>query len=208
MAGNNNRGSSGTETVPPFWLRSDDRHGRVIDPRVLAVCEENWSWTYWHVRRQLNDGARMPDIVEDVAVEVSTRLRADAGVGRNLNGYFRTAMILRVRTLAVREGRITYEGAAHDLDTNHRPNAPDWAKLFEDRMAIQSLVPYLSHPVRRILHYRLLDYSWKDIGKQLGLTEEQAKKRFYYGVRQAFDELLATQSRRMRAERNPNDGNG
>ena len=66
----------------------------------------------------------------------------------------------------------------------------------------------MSHPVRRILHYRLLDYSWKDIGKQLGLTEEQAKKRFYYGVRQAFDELLATQSRRMRAERNPNDGNG
>ena len=208
MACKNDRGSSGAEAVPPFWLRSDDGHGRVIDPRVLAVCKESWSWAYWHVRRQLNDGARMPDIVEDVAVQVSNRLRADAEVGRNLNGYFRTAMILRVRTLAVREGRITYEGGAHDLDTNHRPNARDWAKMFEDRMAIQSLIPYLSHPVRRILHYRLLDYSWKEIGKQLGLTEEQAKKRFHYGVRQAFDELLATQSRRMRAERNPNDGNG
>ena len=207
-AGHNDRGSSGPEAVPPFWLRSDDHHGRVIEQRVLAVSKENWSWTFWLVKKQLNDGARTPDIVEHVAAEVSNRLRADAEVGRNLNGYFRTAMILRVRTFAVREGRITYEGGAHDLDTNPRPSAPDWAKVFEDRMAIQSLVPYMSHPVRSILHYRLLDYSWKDIGQQLLLTEEQAKKRFYYGVRQAFDELLATQARRVRAERNPTDGNG
>jgi len=66
----------------------------------------------------------------------------------------------------------------------------------------------MSHPVRRILHYRLLDYSWKYIAQQLNLTEKQAKSRFYYGVRQAFDELLATQARRARAERNPTHGNG
>jgi len=66
----------------------------------------------------------------------------------------------------------------------------------------------MSHPVRRILHYRLLDYSWKYIAQQLNLTEKQAKSRFYYGVRQAFDELLAIQARRARAERNPTHGNG
>jgi hypothetical protein len=127
-AGHNDRSSSGPEAVPPFWLCAGEHE---IDQRVFAIARASWSWAFWLIKKQLNDGPRTPDIVEDVAADVSSRLRADAEVGRNLNGYFRTAMILRVRTLAVREGRITYEGSAHDLDTNHRPNAPDWAKMFE-----------------------------------------------------------------------------
>ena len=67
-------------------------------------------------------------------------------------------------------------------------------------MALQALVPYMSHPMRLILHYRLLDYSWKYISERLTLTEKQAKSRFYYGVRQAHDELLAAQKRRVRGE--------
>jgi hypothetical protein len=109
-------------------------------------------------------------------------------------------MIRRVKTLAARDGRITYEGGAQDLEANHRPSAPDWTKVLEDRLALQSLLPFMSHPVRRILHYRQLDYSWKQIGKRLALTEKQAKLRFYYGVRQAHEELLAIQARRARGE--------
>jgi hypothetical protein len=48
------------------------------------------------------------------------------------------------------------------------------------------------------LHYRLLDYSWKYIGQRLALTEKQAKSRFYYGMHQAHDELLADRERRAR----------
>jgi hypothetical protein len=58
----------------------------------------------------------------------------------------------------------------------------------------------MSHPVRQILHYRLLDFSWKNIGQRLALTEKQAKSRFYYGVRQAYQELLSLQARRAREQ--------
>ena len=196
-AGHNDRCSSGPEAVPPFWLCADTH---VIDQRVFDVARDNWTWAFWLIKKQLHDGPRTPDIVEDVAVDVSTRLRADSEVGRNLSGYFRTAMIQRVRTLATRAGRIRYEGDAQDLESNHRPTAPDWTKVLEDRLALQSLVPFMSHPVRRILHYRQLDYSWKQICQRLALTEKQAKLRFYYGVRQAHEELLATQARRARGE--------
>lgn len=196
-AGHNDRCSSGPETVPPFWLCADAQR---IDQRVFAVARDSWSWAFWLIKKQLNDGPRTPDIVENVAADVSSRLRADAEVGRNLKGYFRTAMIRRVKTLATRDGRIMYEGGAQDLDANHRPSAPDWAKVLDDRLALQSLLPFLSHPVRRILHYRQLDYSWKQIGQRVALTEKQAKLRFYYGVRQAHEELLAIQSRRARGE--------
>ena len=196
-AGHNDRCSSGPETVPPFWLCADEQR---IDQRVFAVARDSWSWAFWLIKKQLNDGPRTPDIVENVAADVSSRLRADTEVGRNLKGYFRTAMIRRVKTLATRDGRITYEGGAQDLDTNHRLSAPDWAKVLDDRLALQSLLPFMSHPVRRILHYRQLDYSWKQIGQRLALTEKQAKLRFYYGVRQAHEELLAIQARRARGE--------
>jgi len=192
-AGHNDRSSSGPEAVPPFWLCAGEHE---IDQRVFAIARASWSWAFWLIKKQLNDGPRTPDIVEDVAADVSSRLRADAEVGRNLNGYFRTAIIRRVKTLAARDGRITYEGGAQDLEANHRLSAPDWAKVLEDRLALQSLLPFMSHPVRRILHYRQLDYAWKQIGQRLALTEKQAKLRFYYGVRQAHEELLLIQARR------------
>jgi hypothetical protein len=43
------------------------------DRRVLAVSKDNWSWAVWLVTTQLKDGARTPEIVEDIAVEVSNR---------------------------------------------------------------------------------------------------------------------------------------
>lgn len=199
-AGHNDRSSSGREAVPPFWLRTEESGARIVDERVLAVAEQNWHWAFWLVKKHLNEGDCTPEIVEFVAVEVTNRLKAEPEVGRNLSGYFRTALIRRVQTLAIRNNRMAYEGGAQDLETNHQPSAPDWTKVCEDRMTLESLLPYMSHPVRRILDYRLLDFSWKHIARKLGLTEQQAKKRFYYGTRQAYDALLADQAKRPRDE--------
>jgi hypothetical protein len=70
-------------------------------------------------------------------------------------------------------------------------------------MTIESLLPYMSHPVRRIVHLRLLDYSWKQTAQKLNVTEEAAKKRFYRGFRKAYDELFADQARRREGGTDP-----
>jgi hypothetical protein len=202
----NDDGRSEPETVPPFWLHSDECGDQRIDERVLAVSKANWAWAFWLTTKLLHDGARMREIVEAAAVEISNRLRADSEVGRNLNGYFRTTIIRALKTIAYREGRITYEGATQDLEMCHHPRAADWAKLFEDRMVLKALLPYMSYPVRQILHWRQLDYSWKHIANQLSLTEKQAKSRFYYGAHQAYQELLKVQALRAR-ERDKGNGN-
>jgi len=62
------------------------------------------------------------------------------------------------------------------------------------------LVPYLPHPIRHMLHYRMLDFSWKEIGKRMGLSEKQAKSRFYHGVQKAYEALLRISSRRDEEE--------
>ncbi len=195
-----------TEAVPPFWLQADENGTPLIDPSVIEVARDNWPWAFYLVKRQLNDGSRAREVVQEMAVEVTSRLREDAEVGRNLNGYFRTAMIRHVKSLVVRESRITYQGTGLDLEASHQPSAPDWTKVFEDRITLQSLACYMSHPVRRILHYRLLDYTWKQIASRLGLSEKQAKSRFYYGVHQAYEELLGAQAMRVRRNaRNDNE---
>jgi len=195
-AGHNDRRSSGVEATPPFWLCAEEHGVRIIDPRVLAIAEENWQWAFCLVKNILNESACTPEVVEQIAVEVTNRLRVDPDVGRNLGGYFRTAIMRRIKNLAVRNSRIAYQGGTQDLETNHCPPAPDWTKICEDRMTIEWLLPYVPHPIRRILHLRLLDYSWKNIAQKLTITEQTARKRFSRGVRQAYEELLAERAKR------------
>lgn len=202
----NDAGSTDPEAVPPFWLPTEEDADPLIDSCVIDIARENWAWAFYLIKRELNDGTRTREIVLDVAIEVTKRLREDAEVGRNLHGYYRTSMIHHVKGLADLEGRIIYEGSAQDLERNHQPSAPDWTKVFEDRMMLQAIAPYMSHPVRRILHNRQLGYSWKETARRLGLTEKQAKSRFYYGARRAYEELLKAQAKRARAERDRDDG--
>jgi len=189
--------SSGPETVPPFWLCSEECQ---IDQRVETAARESWTWAFWLIRRQLNDGTRTAEIIEHVAADVSSRLKTDPDVGRNLSGYFRTAVILRVKTLAARERRVTYAGDIRDLEKNYRLNANDWTKVLEDRLTLQLLLPFMSHTMRHIMHYRQLDYSWRYISQRMALTEKQAKLRFYYGLRQAHQAWLEVQAKRARGE--------
>ena len=122
---NNDLRRLNSEPVPPFWLRADDRGQRPIDRDVIDVAEQNWLWAFWLVKRQLNDSARTAEIVEDVAVQVSSRLHAESKVRNNLNAYFRTALMRRVKTHAVRERRITFNGGLQELEQNHQPHASD-----------------------------------------------------------------------------------
>jgi len=196
----NRPGNFDSEAIPPFWLRDDEEGKQLLDVRVVKVAEENWPWAFRLARSELRDETVALEVVEFIAIEVSKRLRVEPAVETNLSAYFRTAYVHRVRALAVRNGRIRYEGSPHDLESNHQPVASDWFKVFEDRMVLKALLPFTSESVRRILHYRLLDYSWKQIARQLAVSEKQAKSRFYYGVHQAREELSAAQEKRARGE--------
>ena len=202
----NDAGSQDREAVPPFWLPTEEDADRLIDPRVVDVARENWAWAFYLIKRDLNDGTRTREIVLDVAIEVTSRLREEAEVARNLHGYYRTSLIHHVKAVAALEGRITYEGSTQDLEKNHQPRAADWIKVFHDRMTLQAIAPYMSHAVRRILHNRQLGYSWKETARRLGLTEKQAKSRFYYGANRAYEELLSAQAKRACAERDRKHG--
>jgi DNA-directed RNA polymerase specialized sigma24 family protein len=199
-SGPNRRGSFDLGEVAPFWLPTADADGRVINDLVRDAARELWPWAFRHVQKELHDGARALEIVQEVAVDVSGRLKDDAEVARNLKGYFTTSLIHCVRNHVLHEGRIEYEGLIHELEENHQPRAPDWIRGFETTLSLKLLAAYMSAPMRRMLSYRSADYSWKEIGAVFNMTDRQARSRFYYGARKAYEDLLAAQAERRRTE--------
>ena len=190
------KGEGVSERIPEFWIRPQDKRGRPLDARVYIASRHLWPWAYRHVEIELHDGARAAELLEEVAMEVSARLRAEPEVERNLSGYLITAFHHRVRAQLLRDSRLAYEGLLFDLEENHRPRAPDWIAAMETKLALDFLVSYLPHQTKHMLNFRTLGFSWKETARLTGLTVEQAKSRFYYAVQKAYETLLANQAKR------------
>lgn len=187
-----------SERIPEFWMRPLDKRGRPLNERVLDASRHLWPWAYRHVEIELHDGAGAAELLEEVAMEVSARLRAEPEVERNLSGYLITAFHHRVRSQLLRDSRLAYEGLLYELEENHQPRAPDWVTALETKLALNFLVSYLPHQTKHMLNYRTLGFSWKEIARFSGITVEQAKSRFYYGVQRAYETLLENHAKRRR----------
>ncbi len=182
---------SGFGAVPPFWLRPADKNGHPIDARVRDASQSLWPWAYRHVERELHDAASAAELLEEVAIEVSVRLRDAPEVARNLKGYLITSFHHRVRSRMLRHNRIRYEGLVRELERSHALKAPDWAKAIENEIYVDLLISYLPHPIRHMLNRRMLGFSWKEIGDSLNIPAKNAKARFYYGIQRAHEALLS-----------------
>jgi len=191
----------GAGRIPPFWIRPEDRRGKPIDPSVVEAAQRHWSWAYSYVEKELQDGARAAELLEQVAIEVSTRLQVTPEVSRNLDGYLITAFHHRVRSQLLKDNRLAYEGLLKELERNHPLAATDWVAAIDTELVMKSLLSRLPHEVRHMLHYRMLDFSWKAIGKSMGISAKQAKSRFYYGMETAYQTLIDLTKRAGQQER-------
>jgi DNA-directed RNA polymerase specialized sigma24 family protein len=187
--------------IPPFWIRPEDRRGKPIDPSVVEAAQRHWSWAYSYVEKELQDGARAAELLEQVAIEVSTRLQVTPDVSRNLDGYLITAFHHRVRSQLLKNNRLAYEGLLKELERNHPLAATDLIAAIDTELVMKSLLSRLPHEVRHMLHYRMLDFSWKAIGKSMGISAKQAKSRFYYGMETAYQTLIDLTKRAGQQER-------
>jgi DNA-directed RNA polymerase specialized sigma24 family protein len=186
--------------IPPFWVRPTDDLDQSIDPRVHELAMRLWPWAFRHVERGLHDGPSAAETLEEVVIEVSSRLRAVPEVARNLNGYLITAFHHRVRSRRLRDHRLALEGLARELERNHGLRAPDSVAALEWRLTLDLLICFLPHEIKHTLHFRMLGFSWKEVSDVSGLSVKQAKSRYYYGLQKAYEELLETQLRRRGAE--------
>jgi len=190
----------GNGQVPPFWIRPRGHDGQPIDPRVMDASHRLWRWAYRHVQRVLRDAACAAELLEEVALEVSARLQVAPEVARNLSGYLITAFHHKVRSQILKESRLAYHGLPKELEEIHQLTAPDWGSAMHTELGLKSLLSHLPQEPKHMLHQRMLGFSWKAIGKFMGISANQAKSRFYYGMRKAHDTLLEEQAKRRSHE--------
>ncbi len=184
----------GPAQLPPFWIQDRDSHGRPVDARVVEVCERLWPWAYRYVEHELSDAASAAQIVERVALEVSSRLHDEPGVAQNLEGYFITALHNRVRKQFLKDRRVTYEGLVRELEQNYHLRAPDWEAEMHRNLCLQIIIDQLPHQARHTLHLRILGFTWKETGRVLGISGKQARSRFYYEVEKVHAKLLGSRA--------------
>jgi DNA-directed RNA polymerase specialized sigma24 family protein len=75
------------------------------------------------------------------------------------------------------------------LEQNHHLTAPDWGEELERKLCLNALVEQLPQQSRHMLHFRILGYSWKEIGRMLRISGKQARSRFYYDLNKAHTRL-------------------
>lgn len=196
------RPQPGTSSVPPFWIRPNDHRGLCVDPRALEASRQIWPWAYRHVEVTLHDAPSAAELLEEVAIEVSARLQAEPEVGRNLKGYLITAFHRRVRLEFLKDSRLAYEGLLRELDGNHHVFASDWAPALEVKMCVDHLTALMPGTAQRIVHYRLLAFSWEEIGEAMGIPIAQARNKYYYSVKTAYERLLANTAKRRGKKEN------
>ena len=189
------RSKESDEHLPPFWIFAKDSRGRPLDPRVKEVAEQLWRFAYRLVDTELHDSASAAEIVEKVASEVSSRLRDQPSIDENLKGYFMTAFRRRVRHQLMREHRFAYEGLVSELELNHHLTGPDFKQMIEQSLCLEVIIDLLPHEARHMLHLRILEFSWKEIGNRLGTSAKQARSRFYYELEKVHLKLLENRTR-------------
>ena len=172
------------ERLPDFYLPSVVR-GQRIHLEVRAAFEQLWPWFWSYVGRQLGDSDRAADLVEEIAFRVSRYVEGHGKI-RSLVGLCRVAAVNFITSLKDRESRIDYRGLSQEVEAIGPPVAVghDEAEL---SIWTDQILEGHNQDVRSMLELRLLDYSWPEIGRVLGLGGDQARLRFRRAMEEETD---------------------
>lgn len=189
----------GRGNVPPFWIQQGGLAGSDVHPDVREEARQLWPWAYRYVESTLGDQPRTAELLEEVVLAVSQRLQVQPEVGRNLKGYLIAAFHHRVGLELIKNGRITFEGLLRDLERKHFLLVPKWLVPVEVKICAGEIVALMPQEARRVAHYRLLDFTWNEIADAMGIQVSQARNRYYYGIKTAWEKLQESAAKRGRS---------
>ncbi len=163
-----------------FRLHSVDRHGRNIDPTVLAAAQALVPKALNHALDLLGDSAAVANALEEVAAQVSRVVETNEASGnapiRNLAGYVFHAFVRHVNRVK-RNGLVLLNGddlASRWTDPSHQ---------FDTKILVQECLAEFDFVTRDMFWRRLQGFTWKEIGKVHGLSGHAAEVRFNNAVR-------------------------
>ena len=163
-----------------FRLNSVDRHGRKIDPTVLAAAEEVFPRALEHSLNMFCDPAIVTNVLEEVAADVSRRREEKDGRGdsrpiRNLPGYMFRSFVRQLNRLKSKELVIVSAEETGIAQTSRRA---DPSAQFETKILVDECLAQCDFAIRDMFWRRVQGFTWEDIGKIHRLSGHAAEIRF------------------------------
>ncbi len=174
--------SPGDHNHAPEFEMPDVVDGQAIHPDVRVAVEGMWKWFQRYVRYRCGSDEQAAVLAFEIGRRVSRHLDSSSDEIRVLNAYCRTtARNVVADALRKKSIRLDYRGLSQDLE---RLGAVQRAVQDELDLSItlDQLASILDEETMAILHARLLERSWADIGPSLNLTPGQARLRFFRAI--------------------------
>jgi DNA-directed RNA polymerase specialized sigma24 family protein len=168
-------GRDDRKRLPEFYL-SPAVEGLRIDPEVRLAMEKLWPWFWDHVGNQLGDPHRAADLGEKVAYGVTVYLKTHE-LTESLGALCRVAAKNFVETTRAREQRIEFRGLSQEVVDSLGVSAPDWVADIELSILVHQILQGKDREIRLMLELRLLDKTWDEVGKAVGMSGGQARLR-------------------------------
>lgn len=168
-----------------FRLNSIDRHGRQIDPTVLAAAETIFPRALDYGQNLLGDPAVVANALEEVAANVSQLIARLDPPGepapiRNLPGYIFRAFVREVNRLKNKELAVLDAAiAGHTL----AQRLADPLRQLEMQVLVKECLALFDFTERDMCWRRLEGFTWDEIGPVHGLSGHAAEVRFRNAVR-------------------------
>lgn len=167
------------------------------DEELVAAAREAWPRALTHAKRELASrglAAESKELATEVWEQV---LRSMARTRRrsrhhhspisDLQSYLFGAFIHRFNRAILREQKrldtVDLVASAMDLERIESAQDATWVEKLERAIAVKQITSRMDPWTRKVWQAREYGYSWKEIAKWLGVTEQQAKMKFQYGLK-------------------------
>jgi DNA-directed RNA polymerase specialized sigma24 family protein len=187
-----------------------DSSVRAIDRALVAAARAAWPRVLAHARLELRSKnseaeseALAAEVWESVLKSVAKAIQRKRDKGSpiaNLEGYLFAAFHHRfnrfLRSEQRRDDAVELVASSMDFDQIASAHDTRWASELETAIAVKEVIRHMDGWTRKIWQARQYGYSWKEISKWLGITEQQAKMKFRYGLGKTRQSLIGRPSRK------------
>lgn len=196
------------DSTSSIRLNSVDRHGRQIDPEVLAAAQTVFQRALNHGMDTLGDSAVVANTLEEIAATVSVHLArrnssAQAAPIRNLAGYIFRAFARRLNRLKRKEVALLNSISAGET----RDRSVDPSRQLEMQILLHEYLARFDFEEKDMCWRRLEGYTWDEIGKVHEISAHTAEVTLLNAVRRVKAKLAKIKRKESLPSTNQTDQN-
>jgi DNA-directed RNA polymerase specialized sigma24 family protein len=189
---------------------SETRHSSSPDHELIAAAREAWPHALAHARKEFHqrglgsDSASLAAQVWEGVLRTISKARQRNSGNRppisDLQSYLIVAFHRRFNKALLREkkrvGLIELVSSSVDLERIEGARDASWIEGLERAITIREITDRMDAWTKKVWEAQEYGYSWKQIASWLGITEQQAKMKYYYNLEKIRQATLRELKRR------------